>query len=149
MYDFDEFYTGHKICVVFHSSGKVVPSSFKSSGGIDSANIETILIQPTSSSSATGKSSLVADNLGNDTVPLQPSDYKSPLRFITTSDLVCWLFQVARGMEYLASRKVLHGDLAARNILLCDGNVVKICDFGLARSMCKSYDYIKKGEVCV
>lgn len=50
-------------------------------------------------------------------------------------------------MQYLASRKVLHGDLAARNILLCDDNVVKICDFGLARSMYKTDNYRKKGEV--
>lgn len=50
-------------------------------------------------------------------------------------------------MDYLASRKVLHGDLAARNILLCDGNVVKICDFGLARSMYKTGDYHIKTQV--
>lgn len=74
-------------------------------------------------------------------------DYKGPARTVTTSDLLCWCFQVARGMEYLASRKVLHGDLAARNILLCDDNVVKICDFGLARSIYKSDNYKKKGEV--
>lgn len=75
------------------------------------------------------------------------SDYKGPKRSVTTTDLLCWAFQVARGMDYLASRKVLHGDLAARNILLCDDNVVKICDFGLARSMYKTDNYRKKGEV--
>lgn len=75
------------------------------------------------------------------------SDYKGPRRSVTTTDLLCWAFQVARGMDYLASRKVLHGDLAARNILLCDDNVVKICDFGLARSMYKTDNYRKKGEV--
>lgn len=75
------------------------------------------------------------------------SDYKGPSRSVTTTDLLCWAFQVARGMQYLASRKVLHGDLAARNILLCDDNVVKICDFGLARSMYKTDNYRKKGEV--
>lgn len=73
-------------------------------------------------------------------------DYKGPARSVTTTDLVCWASQVASGMEYLASRRVLHGDLAARNILLCDDNVVKICDFGLARSMYKSDNYKKKGE---
>lgn len=66
---------------------------------------------------------------------------------ITTTDLLCWSFQIARGMDYLASRKVLHGDLAARNILLCDDNVVKICDFGLARSIYKGENYRKKSEV--
>ena len=43
--------------------------------------------------------------------------------------------------------QVLHGDLAARNILLADDNVVKICDFGLAKSMYKSDNYRKKGAV--
>ncbi|XP_055305941.1 basement membrane-specific heparan sulfate proteoglycan core protein-like isoform X2 [Sitodiplosis mosellana] len=62
-------------------------------------------------------------------------------RSVTTKDLLVWSFQIARGMDYLASRKVLHGDLAARNILLCEGNVVKICDFGLARSLCKNENY--------
>ncbi|CAG2061258.1 unnamed protein product [Timema podura] len=42
--------------------------------------------------------------------------------------------------------QVLHGDLAARNILLADDNIVKICDFGLAKSMYKSDNYQKKGD---
>src|SRR5699024_355818 len=63
------------------------------------------------------------------------ADYKSIKKPVCTRDLLLWSFQVARGMEYLSSRNVLHGDLAARNILLTDGNVVKICDFGLARNM--------------
>lgn len=46
-------------------------------------------------------------------------------------------------MDYLSSKKVLHGDLAARNILLCENNVVKICDFGLARSLYKDENYQK------
>lgn len=74
------------------------------------------------------------------------SDYKGPVEAITTSDLIKWAYQVSRGMEYLSSRKVLHGDLAARNILLCDDNIVKICDFGLAKSMYKNDNYKKKGE---
>ncbi|GLV35679.1 PDGF- and VEGF-receptor related [Carabus blaptoides fortunei] len=73
-------------------------------------------------------------------------DYKGDVRPISTHDLLCWAFQVARGMEYLASRKVLHGDLAARNILLAEENIVKICDFGLAKSMYKSDNYKKKGD---
>jgi len=42
--------------------------------------------------------------------------------------------------------QVLHGDLAARNILLAEDNVVKICDFGLAKSMYKDDNYKKKGD---
>ncbi|KAH1027653.1 vascular endothelial growth factor receptor 1-like isoform X2 [Dendroctonus ponderosae] len=71
-------------------------------------------------------------------------DYRGDVKPISTRDLLTWAFQVARGMEYLASRKVLHGDLAARNILLADNNVVKICDFGLAKTMYNDNNYKKK-----
>ncbi|XP_065203489.1 vascular endothelial growth factor receptor kdr-like [Planococcus citri] len=54
---------------------------------------------------------------------------------IKTKNLIDWCSQIAKGMEYTASRKVLHGDLAARNVLLADGFVIKICDFGLAKNM--------------
>ncbi|XP_032885598.1 vascular endothelial growth factor receptor 3 isoform X1 [Amblyraja radiata] len=65
---------------------------------------------------------------------------------LTLVDLICYSFQVARGMEFLASRKCIHRDLAARNILLSDNNVVKICDFGLARDIYKDPDYVRKGN---
>nr|XP_036222272.1 vascular endothelial growth factor receptor 1 isoform X17 [Bactrocera oleae] len=88
--------------------------------------------------------------LSNNSVqPAWRSNYKpdsTEAMTITTIQLVSWAFQVARAMDYLSSRKVLHGDLAARNILLCENNVVKICDFGLARSMYKSENYKKQGE---
>ncbi|CAH0554004.1 unnamed protein product [Brassicogethes aeneus] len=73
-------------------------------------------------------------------------DYKENVKPIFTKNLICWAFQVSRGMEYLASRKVLHGDLAARNILLSENNIVKICDFGMAKSMYTNVNYQKKGE---
>ncbi|KAJ4429331.1 hypothetical protein ANN_26335 [Periplaneta americana] len=42
---------------------------------------------------------------------------------------------------------VLHGDLALRNILLADGSVVKICDFGLSSRMHKKGYYRKQSEL--
>lgn len=67
---------------------------------------------------------------------------------LTTSDLICWSFQIASGMQYLASHKVVHGDLAARHIYICEDNVVKIGDFGLAQSLFKADEHLKKKEVC-
>ncbi|XP_055301547.1 uncharacterized protein LOC129568055 [Sitodiplosis mosellana] len=76
---------------------------------------------------------------------------ESSQRSITTEDLLIWSFQISRGMDYLASRRVLHGDLAARNILLSEDNVVKICDFGLARSLNRdqNYHYNMKTKCCL
>ncbi|KAI8118603.1 Platelet-derived growth factor receptor alpha [Lucilia cuprina] len=85
----------------------------------------------------------------NSVQPAWRSNYKpdsTEAMTVTTTDLISWAFQVACGMEYLSSKKVLHGDLAARNILLCEDNIVKICDFGLARSMYKSDNYKKQGD---
>ncbi|KFB41963.1 hypothetical protein ZHAS_00009531 [Anopheles sinensis] len=62
-----------------------------------------------------------------------------------TTELICWAAQVAHGMEHLASKDILHGDLAARNVLLCAQNVVKISDFGLSRTLQRGI-YRKTGD---
>lgn len=94
---------------------------------------------------------------------------------LSTRNLICWSFQILQGMCHLANKKVyfafqlkrsgintnktqslilqvIHADLAARNILLTEGNVAKIADFGLSRQLSKystDGNYLKKGEVMI
>lgn len=73
------------------------------------------------------------------TIGQEPKERKT----LTQKDLVSFAYQVARGMEYLASRRCIHRDLAARNVLVSDEYVLKIADFGLARDI-HCHDYYRK-----
>ncbi|XP_076131375.1 macrophage colony-stimulating factor 1 receptor 1 isoform X1 [Alosa pseudoharengus] len=61
-------------------------------------------------------------------------------------DLLRFSFDVAQGMDFLASRNCIHRDVAARNVLLTDSCVAKICDFGLARDIMNDSNYVVKGN---
>ncbi|XP_078371749.1 fibroblast growth factor receptor 4-like [Oculina patagonica] len=62
---------------------------------------------------------------------------------LTITNLVVFAYQVSRGMEFLASRKCIHRDLATRNVLVGEDYVIKVADFGLARDVYKSDMYVK------
>uniref|UniRef100_A0A8B9CSC6 receptor protein-tyrosine kinase n=1 Tax=Anser brachyrhynchus TaxID=132585 RepID=A0A8B9CSC6_9AVES len=73
-------------------------------------------------------------------------DEEEDFNVLTFEDLLCFSYQVAKGMEFLESKSCIHRDLAARNILVTRGKVVKICDFGLARDVVNDSNYIVRGN---
>lgn len=60
---------------------------------------------------------------------------------ISLSTLVDYTIQIANGMNYLESRRLIHRDLATRNIFITNTNIIKIGDFGLMRSVPFDEDY--------
>ena len=47
-------------------------------------------------------------------------------------EMLSFAWQIARGMEFLTTRRCVQRVLAARNVLIAKGGVAKVDDFGLA-----------------
>uniref|UniRef100_A0AAR2JQI1 receptor protein-tyrosine kinase n=1 Tax=Pygocentrus nattereri TaxID=42514 RepID=A0AAR2JQI1_PYGNA len=67
-------------------------------------------------------------------------------QMLDLDDLVRFSTQVAQGLEFLASKNCIHRDVAARNVLVTDCFVAKICDFGLARDIMNDLNYVVRGN---
>ncbi|OTF71863.1 Ack-like kinase domain protein [Euroglyphus maynei] len=60
---------------------------------------------------------------------------------IPFSILVNYSIQIGKGMDYLESKRLIHRDLATRNIFITGNDVIKIGDFGLMRAVPFDEDY--------
>ncbi|XP_049834656.1 tyrosine kinase receptor Cad96Ca [Schistocerca gregaria] len=69
-----------------------------------------------------------------------------PSKALTSRDLTSFVYQVARGMEFLSFKGIIHRDLAARNVLIGEDHVCKVADFGFARDIMSSHVYERKSE---
>ncbi|GFQ06233.1 probable serine/threonine-protein kinase at1g54610 [Phtheirospermum japonicum] len=56
----------------------------------------------------------------------------SPGIKFTESQVKCYMHQLLSGLEHCHNRHVLHRDIKGSNLLIDDGGVLKIADFGLA-----------------
>lgn len=63
------------------------------------------------------------------------SDSNGHERILRDVDMIGISTQIASGMEYLSSRGTVHRDIAARNMLIGEGGVVKISDLGISRTV--------------
>uniref|UniRef100_A0A3P8SH51 receptor protein-tyrosine kinase n=1 Tax=Amphiprion percula TaxID=161767 RepID=A0A3P8SH51_AMPPE len=129
--------------IVYKSQdGKVVSSG----SGCQLSELMKRRLESVASTGSSASSGFIEDKSYCDSEEEEEESEDLYKRVLTLEDLICYSFQVAKGMEFLASRKCIHRDLAARNILLSENNVVKICDFGLARDIYKDPDYVRKGD---
>lgn len=84
-----------------------------------------------------------AENSTSTVAMLQPEETGIQANIVTgkMSQLLSYMLQVALGMKHISSLKLVHRDIAARNILLFTENIVKIGDFGLMRDVYENKTY--------
>uniref|UniRef100_A0A3P8RY71 receptor protein-tyrosine kinase n=1 Tax=Amphiprion percula TaxID=161767 RepID=A0A3P8RY71_AMPPE len=63
---------------------------------------------------------------------------------LSLSDLIGFSYQISQAMDFLSSRKCVHRP-SSEERLVCEGKLVKVCDFGLARDLLKNQNYIARG----
>ncbi|CAM9209981.1 unnamed protein product [Discosporangium mesarthrocarpum] len=61
------------------------------------------------------------------------SSKSMPREEITLEEKVAMLHDIARGMQFLHSKGILHRDLKSSNVLIFENRRLKVCDFGIAR----------------
>ena len=71
-----------------------------------------------------------------------------PHKILNARLFIKWAYDIVKGMEYLSLKNIMHGDLAARNILISDldneNYVAKVTDFGLSKAFYDKTSYKKQ-----
>ncbi|XP_063629448.1 focal adhesion kinase 1 [Cydia splendana] len=69
-------------------------------------------------------------------------------RRLETCTLVLYIYQLSTALSYLESKKFVHRDIAARNVLVSTPTCVKLADFGLSKMVeDKSYYKASRGKL--
>ncbi|XP_037873978.1 focal adhesion kinase 1 isoform X6 [Bombyx mori] len=67
---------------------------------------------------------------------------------LETCQLVLYIYQLSTALSYLESKKFVHRDIAARNVLVSTPTCVKLADFGLSKMVeDKSYYKASRGKL--
>lgn len=51
-----------------------------------------------------------------------------------------WFIQLVLSLDYVHQRKILHRDVKTQNVFLTNENLIKLGDFGIARTLANTYD---------
>ncbi|XP_065920975.1 platelet-derived growth factor receptor alpha-like isoform X2 [Dysidea avara] len=73
-------------------------------------------------------------------------DYLNSPGLLFNEDIVNFALQIAYGLQHLEKLKIYHGDISAHNILIAEGFLLKIADFGMARELGKEEYYKRKSD---
>ncbi|XP_065182389.1 uncharacterized protein LOC135813096 [Sycon ciliatum] len=64
----------------------------------------------------------------------------------TLAEVSALAVQISKGMEFLAAKHFVHRDLRAKNVLVADGKLLKICDFGMTRDVYTDEAYVSSSH---
>ncbi|GMF46925.1 unnamed protein product [Phytophthora fragariaefolia] len=71
------------------------------------------------------------------------NDSADPRGYFSISQVLDWFVQMAMAIKYLHGQRVLHRDLKTSNVFLTTENVVKLGDFGIAKTLDSTLDQAK------